>query len=90
MDYSQQYFMKDLYLVTEVEPCFMCGMALVHSRINRVYFVQDSANLEGLSGFGQGALSSGGVQLSSLKNLNHQYLAFRVTPPDTDSGGAAV
>ena len=82
--------MKDLYLVTEVEPCFMCGMALVHSRINRVYFVQDSAKLEGLSGFGQGALSSGGVQLSSLKNLNHQYLAFRVTPPDTDSGGAAL
>ena len=82
--------MKDLYLVTEVEPCFMCGMALVHSRINRVYLVQDSAKLEGLSGFGQGALSSGGVQLSSLKNLNHQYLAFRVTPPDTDSGGAAL
>ena len=84
MDYTQQYFMKDLYLVTEVEPCFMCGMALVHSRINRVYFVQDSAKLEGLSGFGQGALSSGGIQLSSLKNLNHQYLAFRVKPPDTD------
>jgi len=89
LDYSQQYFMKDLYLVTEVEPCFMCGMALVHSRISRVYFVQDSAKLEGLSDFGQGALSSGGVQLSSLKNLNHQYLAFRVTA-DTDSGGAAV
>jgi tRNA-specific adenosine deaminase 3 len=82
--------MKDLYLVTEVEPCFMCGMALVHSRINRVYFVQDSAKLEGLSGFGQGALSSGGVQLCSLKNLNHQYLAFRVTRPDTESGGAAL
>ena len=29
--------MKDLYLLCEGEPCFMCAMALVHSRISRVY-----------------------------------------------------
>ena len=30
--------MKDLYLFTDIEPCFMCLMALAHSRIKRVYF----------------------------------------------------
>ena len=44
--------MKDLYLVTEVEPCFMCAMALVHSRVARVYYMRDNEFDGGLNSKG--------------------------------------
>lgn len=47
----------------------MCAMALVHSRISRVYFLRKSPD---------GGLISAGVQIGSLKGLNHSYLAFRL------------
>lgn len=45
--------MKDLYLISEVEPCFMCAMALVHSRISRVYYLHPNSV--------DGALESSGL-----------------------------
>ena len=35
---DDQYYFKDLVLLTDVEPCFMCAMALIHSRISCVIF----------------------------------------------------
>ncbi|CAG9326964.1 unnamed protein product [Blepharisma stoltei] len=37
---DNQYYCNDHYLITKVEPCLMCGMALVHSRFERVYFME--------------------------------------------------
>ena len=53
--------MKDLYLLTDIEPCFMCAMALTHSRIDRVYFMRENQF--------DGAILK--IQLNYLKNLNH-------------------
>ena len=34
------YLLSDLDVVLEVEPCIMCAMALLHSRVRRLFFAQ--------------------------------------------------
>ena len=68
IDKSEQYFMKDLYLITDIEPCYMCAMALTHSRIERVYFKNENKF--------DGAIIQ--IQLNYLKNINHQFNAFQI------------
>ena len=43
-----QYFLKDLIVVVDVEPCFMCAMALVHSRATTVVFKHPNPSDGGL------------------------------------------
>jgi tRNA-specific adenosine deaminase 3 len=59
----------DLFLTHE--PNLMCSMALVHSRIRRVYFQSDELLF--------GALSSH-HHVHSLRSLNHHFRVFRVVP----------
>jgi len=63
-----QYYCQGLYLFTWKEPCFMCSMALVHSRIERVYFMHYNDT--------EGALASL-IKLSSY-NLNHYFHVFKL------------
>uniref|UniRef100_A0A1L8DGD4 Putative subunit of trna-specific adenosine-34 deaminase n=1 Tax=Nyssomyia neivai TaxID=330878 RepID=A0A1L8DGD4_9DIPT len=56
----------DVYVLQE--PCVMCAMALVHSRIRRIFFHQQTP---------QGALMSI-VQLQTVRELNHHYQVFRI------------
>ena len=60
------------------EPCMMCAMALVHSRIRRV-FVRDE-NRE------RGALISQ-YKLHCQRDLNHRYEVFQVHRRSTGGGG---
>ncbi|KAM3821250.1 putative inactive tRNA-specific adenosine deaminase-like protein 3 [Vipera latastei] len=55
----------DIYLTRE--PCLMCAMALVHSRIQRVFYGAPSP---------QGALGTT-HHIHSRKDLNHRYEVFR-------------
>ncbi|KAL7735616.1 hypothetical protein ACLKA6_002506 [Drosophila palustris] len=57
----------DIYLLRE--PCLMCAMALVHSRVKRIFFLEQSEN---------GALTTS-FQLHSVKELNHHYEVFQFT-----------
>ncbi len=55
----------DLYVTRE--PCVMCAMALVHSRINRVFYGAPSAD---------GALGSK-YKIHCQKDLNHHFEVFK-------------
>ena len=63
----------DVYLCTGldvyflVEPCTMCAMALVHSRVRRVYF--------GVRNKTGGALATH-FALHTIRSLNHRYRVF--------------
>lgn len=65
---ENQYYLENFYIFTLKEPCFMCAMALVHSRIERVYFLKENLY--------------DGAFISKLKinnyNLNHSYLIFQI------------
>jgi hypothetical protein len=67
----------DCYVVGE--PCIMCAMALVHSRVRRVYFA--AADSRG------GALGSRWA-LQSQKGLNHHYMVFSLDAEQVLTAGA--
>ena len=56
----------DVYLATE--PCVMCTMALVHSRISRIFFGSFRKDFGGI----------GEAKLQDVSALNHNFQAFQV------------
>ena len=54
------------------EPCMMCSMALLHSRVDRVFYSVPSP--------ARGALESV-VKLHTLPGINHRYEVFKLTNP---------
>lgn len=71
---GDHYFLKDLTVVVDVEPCFMCAMALIHSRVGTVVFAHRNGKDGGLvSIFGGKA-----AQIFDLKQLNHSFAVFEL------------
>ena len=64
---KENYFMKDLYVIIENEPCYMCSMAMVHSRIARLYFEGKNSVDGGMK-----------VEINCLRNLNHQFTVYQM------------
>ena len=82
LDSDLMYFEND-YLCTNYEcflsqePCIMCAMALVHSRIKRVFFYSDSNRLEYPECNDQAYQTH---KLHVLDNLNHHYEVWKLSP----------
>lgn len=60
------YLCTGYYLYSTCEPCVMCAMALIHSRIKRVIYGSQSTN------GGLGTL----CKIHTVKDLNHHYEVF--------------
>ena len=52
------------------EPCAMCAMAMVHSRLRRVIFCHGDST--------SGMLGGSGTRLHSLKSLNHHFVVYQM------------
>lgn len=63
---SGPYLCTGYYAYSTHEPCIMCAMALVHSRIRRVFYGVNTTN------GGLGTL----CKIHLVKDLNHHYEAF--------------
>jgi tRNA(Arg) A34 adenosine deaminase TadA len=67
--FSQPYLCTGLDCYVVSEPCVMCAMALVHSRLRRVVFLQSDV---------AGGALGGCLRLHGQPSLNHHYDVFRI------------
>ena len=70
-----EYLATDYVAYLGGEPCIMCSMALLHSRVKEVFYLFDSEP-RSFHGFGST------VSVHCQKKLNHRFSVFRVTSCD--------
>jgi len=68
VEMSQGYLLNSYDVYLTHEPCLMCAMGLVHSRVRRVFFNQLSST---------GALGTL-AKLHTIQELNHAFEVFRI------------
>lgn len=68
---EEDYLCQDCEVVTTHEPCIMCAMALVHSRVKIVAYRTPDREFGGLGGK---------VSLHTCQSLNHQFRVLRWAP----------
>ena len=74
---SQLLYLIQCYLLTGYdvyltqEPCLMCSMALVHSRVSRVFFMEPLPQKGGLYSL---------CRLQNVRSLNHAFEVFQIKP----------
>jgi len=68
-DAAAAYLLTGCDVYVSDEPCIMCSMALVHSRVRRVFFNRPSH---------QGACKSL-LKMNTISELNHSYQVFQMT-----------
>ncbi|CAF1260032.1 unnamed protein product [Adineta ricciae] len=66
---KKAYLLNGCSIYLTHEPCIMCAMALLHSRISTVYYVKSNQQF--------GALGSI-YKLNTLKKTNHRFLVYQL------------
>lgn len=67
---SDQYYLKNWYIFLIKEPCVMCTFALIHSRIDRIYFIEENLM--------HGGLLNKVKMIDYHDKINHSYKAFKL------------
>lgn len=77
------YLLTGLTLFTTHEPCIMCSMALVHSRVSRIFFIHSMPQTGGCGGC---------TAITGLNGVNHRYEVYKwdETIEDIGAGGLAI
>jgi len=66
---DKAYLLNDYDVYLKKEPCIMCSMALVHSRVSRVFFAEPSPTNGGLYSV---------ARLQTVTSLNHAFEVYKV------------
>lgn len=66
---NNSYLCNDLDVYSYYEPCIMCAMAMVHSRVGRLFYIDDNNDFGGIKSQ---------VQIHCCQKLNHRYRAFKL------------
>lgn len=69
---EEEYLCQDCEVVTTHEPCVMCAMALVHSRVRLIVYRAQDPEFGGLGG---------AISLHTTQSLNHQFRVLRWVGP---------
>lgn len=88
---GQDYLLTGLSLFLTHEPCVYCAMALIHSRVQTVYFLFPSSQAGGFCGAHAGAddraaclgaEDGGPYSIHEQSGLNHRYDVWRWVDPN--------
>ncbi|KAL4469548.1 hypothetical protein ABPG74_004801 [Tetrahymena malaccensis] len=68
---SSYYYCTGLDVFIVQEPCIMCSMALIHSRVRRVYYSLKNPKQEQFGGLNED------LMINHMDSLNHSFLVFQ-------------
>lgn len=81
-EYGNDYICTNYECFLSQDPCIMCAMALVHSRIKRVFIYRDTSTIQ------CGECNDQAFEkhkLHVMENLNHHYEVWIISPKEINS-----